>query len=160
VQANAEAVPFQAGQFDLIYGKAILHHLDLDLAAAEILRLLKPGGRAVFAEPLAYHPLIWGGRRLTPHFRTRDEHPVTLKELQHFGRGFSACETEVFYLLTPGAYLFRLIPGGQRWFRRVYSWLHRFDQGLWEWWPWLQNLAWYGLIGVRKESRPPHASGG
>lgn len=160
VQANAEAVPFRAGQFDLIYGKAILHHLDLNLAAAEILRLLKPGGRAVFAEPLAYHPLIWGGRRLTPHFRTRDEHPVTLVELQRFGREFASWKTEVFYLLTPGAYIFRLMPGGHRWFRRVYTWLHRVDQQLWERLPWLQNLAWYGLVGVRKESLLPHSPGG
>lgn len=153
VQANAEAVPFPAERFDLIYGKAILHHLDLNLAAAEIIRLLKPGGRAVFAEPLAHHPLIWSGRRLTPRFRTRDEHPVTLDELRCFGQKFSACEVQVFYLLAPGAYVFRLVPGGRRWFQRVYAWLHQFDQRVWKFWPWLQNFAWYGLVGVCKEER-------
>lgn len=154
VQANAEELPFPAEHFDLIYGKAILHHLELDLAAREILRLLKPGGRAVFAEPLAYHPLIWGGRRVTPRLRTRDEHPITLSELQHFGRMFPHWTTEVFYLLTPGAYTFRLVPGWDKWFQRAYRWLHRLDQRLWRGWPWLRHLAWYGLVGVGKGGRP------
>ncbi len=151
VQANAEELPFLAGQFDLVYGKAILHHLDVGLAAAEIFRLLKPGGRAVFAEPLAYHPLIWGGRHLTPHFRTRDEHPVTLSELRRFGREFSSWKTEVFYMLAPGAYIFRLVPGGNRWFQRAHVWLHRLDQQLWQGLSWLKRFAWYGLVAVCKD---------
>jgi len=71
VQANAEELPFVAGAFRVIYGKAILHHLDLDLAAAEVDRLLPPGGRATFAEPLPCHPIIVFGRRLTPRLRTK-----------------------------------------------------------------------------------------
>ena len=40
VQANAEELPFVSGAFKVIYGKAILHHLDIDLAARETKRLL------------------------------------------------------------------------------------------------------------------------
>ena len=62
IQANAEELPFAPGSFRIIYGKAILHHLDLDISAREVNRLLKPEGRATFAEPLAQHPLFWMAR--------------------------------------------------------------------------------------------------
>ena len=42
------------GSFDLIVGQVSLHHLPLDSAGPEFVRLLKPGGRAVFLEPI--HP--------------------------------------------------------------------------------------------------------
>ncbi|MFZ9499844.1 MAG: class I SAM-dependent methyltransferase, partial [Bacteroidia bacterium] len=48
---NAESLEFEDNTFDMIVGSAILHHLDLDKAYAELSRCLKPGGRAVFIEP-------------------------------------------------------------------------------------------------------------
>ena len=53
--------------FDAVLGKQILHHLDLGVAIPEIVRVLRPGGRAVFLEPLIHNPLLEGYRRLTPH---------------------------------------------------------------------------------------------
>jgi SAM-dependent methyltransferase len=54
--ADAEALPFEDGSFDLVFGHAVLHHLpDLDQAWREIHRVLAPGGVAVFAgEPSHY----------------------------------------------------------------------------------------------------------
>jgi SAM-dependent methyltransferase len=54
--ADAEALPFEDGSFDLVFGHAVLHHLpDLDQAWREIHRVLAPGGVAVFAgEPSRY----------------------------------------------------------------------------------------------------------
>ena len=49
-RADAEALPFPDGSFDLVLGHAVLHHLpDLDKAFAEFHRVLAPGGRIVFA---------------------------------------------------------------------------------------------------------------
>lgn len=150
VQANAEELPFAARSFRLIYGKAILHHLDLDLSAQEINRLLQPSGRATFAEPLAHHPLLWLARRLTPHLRTRDEHPITVGELCHFASTFERQQMEVYFLLAPLAYLFRLLPGSEALFQRLHESLQRIDAWLFRVVPPLKHLAWYGLVKLRK----------
>ncbi len=53
--ADAEALPYPDNTFDLVVGHAVLHHIpDLELAMREVVRVLKPGGRFVFAgEPTA-----------------------------------------------------------------------------------------------------------
>jgi SAM-dependent methyltransferase len=48
--ADAETIPYPDEEFDLVVGHAVLHHIpDLPRAMSEILRVLKPGGRFVFA---------------------------------------------------------------------------------------------------------------
>jgi ubiquinone/menaquinone biosynthesis C-methylase UbiE len=56
VETDAERLPFPDRSFDLVLGHAVLHHIpDLDRAAAEFLRVLKPGGTVIFCgEPSAY----------------------------------------------------------------------------------------------------------
>lgn len=78
LQCAAELLPFPDGAFDAVLGKQILHHLDLKVAVPEIARVLRPGERAVFLEPLIHNPILEGYRRLTPHLRkphrARPEH--------------------------------------------------------------------------------------
>ncbi len=48
--ADAERLPFDDATFDVVVGHAVLHHIpDLDAAFREVLRVLRPGGRFVFA---------------------------------------------------------------------------------------------------------------
>lgn len=148
IQANAEELPFAADAFRIIYGKAILHHLDLGLAARQIQRLLQPAGRASFAEPLAHHPIIWLGRRLTPKLRTQDEHPLTFQELDNFAHAFAQAKTAVFFLLAPLAYGLRLLPGGERSFRWFHYNLQKVDSWLLTKYPVLNRLTWYGVVNV------------
>src|SRR5438067_1046717 len=48
---DAMNLSFADNSFDGVYGSSILHHLTLEKALREIYRVLKPGGRMVFAEP-------------------------------------------------------------------------------------------------------------
>jgi SAM-dependent methyltransferase len=49
-RADAESLPFADQSFDLVLGHAVLHHLpDLNRAFEEFARVLRPGGRIVFA---------------------------------------------------------------------------------------------------------------
>ncbi len=57
-------IPYDDETFDLVVGHAVLHHIpDVELALREVLRVLKPGGRFVFAgEPTTVGD--WYARRL------------------------------------------------------------------------------------------------
>src|SRR5947209_9795605 len=75
-RADAESLPFADESFDLILGHAVLHHLpDLHRPFDEFHRVLRPGGRIVFAgEPsrtgdrLASIPK-WGAEVVAPAWR-------------------------------------------------------------------------------------------
>ena len=81
--ADAETLPFGDATFDLVVGHAVLHHIpDVELALREVLRVLEPGGRFVFAG----EPTRWGdavARRLsyaTWAVATRVSHLPPLRE--------------------------------------------------------------------------------
>ncbi len=48
-QAHGEELPFKDNSFNLVYGRAVLHHAaDLHRFCGELLRVLQPGGRFLF----------------------------------------------------------------------------------------------------------------
>ena len=55
---NCEKTKFKNDSFDIVYGSGILHHLDMTACINEIHRILKPGGKFLFIEPLGTNPLI------------------------------------------------------------------------------------------------------
>lgn len=61
LMGDAHIAPFPDNFFDFVVGNGALHHLDLERAYAEIARVLKPGGRAFFMEPMYHHPdpAVW-----------------------------------------------------------------------------------------------------
>lgn len=79
---DAHNLDFENNKFDLVIGNGILHHLDKLVAINSIYKVLKPGGRLVFKEPLADNPLLKIFRFLTPKARTVDEEPFSNKDLK------------------------------------------------------------------------------
>ena len=89
--SSAYATGLPGESIDVVFGEAILHHLDLERAANEIRRILRPGGYAVFVEPIRDSATLRFLRRLMPS-RQPDispyEYPLTQKQLVSFSQGF------------------------------------------------------------------------
>lgn len=86
---DAHHLEFPGESFDMVFGGAILHHLDFTKALDEIERVLKPGGRIIFVEPLGINPISQLIRSLTPKARTEDEQPLGFRELAELRKRFS-----------------------------------------------------------------------
>jgi SAM-dependent methyltransferase len=103
VHGDVERLPFGDAAFDRIWGSAILHHLDMARAGAEIRRVLKPGGRAVFCEPWGENALLNWARRTLPYprkERTRDEEPLHRRDLAPLRQLFARVEIRGYQLLS------------------------------------------------------------
>ena len=94
---DAHKLSFAEGQFDLVIGNGILHHLDFVTALDEVRRVLKPGGLAVFQEPLGDNPLLKLFRTLTPSARTEDERPFYGRDIAQLSVNWDV-ESEFFGL--------------------------------------------------------------
>jgi|SRR5271157_953043 len=96
---------------DAIVGRAILHHLNFEQAIREIHRLLRPGGTALFVEPLYDNPASKLFRFLTPHARTKDEKPLSRGQIQWADKHFSSHEHRFCNLVTtPVGLMTSLLP--------------------------------------------------
>ncbi len=109
---------------DVVVGIAILHHLDLELASRETWRVLRPGGRAIFQEPVRNSRALAFVRALIP-YRAPDvsafERPLTDAELRNFARRFSSYRVRAFSL--PYVNLAQVLPR----VRRSINAFYRFD---------------------------------
>lgn len=151
-QMAAEQLDYPAESFDVAVGFAILHHLDIPKALDALYRVLKPGGRAVFAEPLGTNPVINFYRNRTPQFRTPDEAPLILKKFraQSAAAGFRGFEHHECYLAALAALALLYVPVANRAFRPVNNALCKFDDWFLPKAGPLRNLAWYSIIVLGK----------
>jgi len=108
---NAEHLELDDDSYDIVCGSAILHHLELNIALAEISRVLKPEGKAFFIEPLGHNCLINLYRSITPQLRSRDEHPLLMRDLKLMCNYFRGVDTRCFHLTTLFLIPFRKFPG-------------------------------------------------
>lgn len=98
---DCEKLNFEDNGMDVVYGRAILHHLDIKIALSEIKRVLKNSGKAAFIEPLGMNPFINFYRKLTPHRRTPDEKPFDNNDFEIIhNSGFSMCKHDEFTFFT------------------------------------------------------------
>lgn len=124
--ADATALGFAPESFDAVVGNAVLHHLELGPALAEVRRILRPGGRIFFTEPNLRNPQVWLekrvgwlGRRLEA---SEDETAFLRGRLAAAvaAAGFAEVAVAPFDFLHP-ATPERWIP----WVRRAERWLER-----------------------------------
>jgi SAM-dependent methyltransferase len=97
---NAEAMDLPDNSIDVISGFGIVHHLDIRRAFKEMARVLRPGGEAVFLEPLGHNPIINLYRKLTPGLRTPDEHPLLVSDVEVAREYFREVDAKFFNLST------------------------------------------------------------
>ncbi|HVE13452.1 MAG TPA: class I SAM-dependent methyltransferase [Elusimicrobiota bacterium] len=96
----AEKLPFPDGHFDLVFGNGVLHHVDLIPALREIKRVLKPGGKAAFIEPLKHNPVIKLYRRLASDNRTPMEFPLGFGDFARIREVFPRLKHKEFWLFS------------------------------------------------------------
>jgi SAM-dependent methyltransferase len=152
---NAEKLTYPDCSFDIIVGSGIIHHLSLDKAFAEIRRVLRPGGVAVFFEPMGHNPMINLYRRLTPRMRTADEHPLLLADIALARSFFGVAEARFFVFTALLAVPMRNTPLGG--FSR--RWLNSIDQWLFHLVPLSRRLAWIVVLELRKSSSLEEGNG-
>jgi SAM-dependent methyltransferase len=108
-EMDAHKLDFTDGSFDMVFGVAILHHLEFARAIREIHRVVRKDGKIVFMEPLRHNPAARLVRWLTPHARTPDERPLGRHELRLIGRNFEVNNYYSELLTVVGALLARPI---------------------------------------------------
>jgi SAM-dependent methyltransferase len=147
IVGSAHDLPFPDASIDVVFGIAILHHLDLDLVSREVHRVLKPGGRAIFQEPVRNSALVRFIRSLIP-YRAPDvspfERPLTDAELTRFGAPFRSQRRRAFTL--PVFRLLQMLPFAGRHVDRIF----RADAWTLRKAPWLAYYAGIRVIEVVK----------
>ncbi len=147
VVGSAHDLPLPDAAMDVVFGIAILHHLDLDLVSREVARVLRTGGRAIFQEPVRNSRIVRGLRRLVP-YRAADispfERPLTDPELLRFSAPFRSVRQRAFML--PHVNVAQVLPPARRYVDACY----RADAALLRRYP---RLATYAGIRVLELTR-------
>jgi SAM-dependent methyltransferase len=142
--ADAMATGIADGSFDTIFGSGIIHHLDTERSLKEIKRLLRPGGVAIFKEPLGENLAINLYRRATPDARTIDEHPLVRADFTMAQAIFKDVELDFHGLFSIAAVPFRKTAL----FRPLLSTFSAIDRAALTL-PGLRWQAWYVLMVLR-----------
>ncbi|MEW6202524.1 MAG: class I SAM-dependent methyltransferase [bacterium] len=101
----AEQLCFKDGTFDIAFGTSILHHTILNLSTEEIVRVMKPGGKAAFVEPLGTNPILNLARNYLPYTGKEphgNDRPFTygdIRLMKHHFRNFHFREFRILSML-------------------------------------------------------------
>lgn len=147
VQCDAALLPFATRSFDLVTGENFLMHVDAAAVLAECHRVLRPGGRVVFLEPTAHHPLVRLYRRLASPYRQTRPRYLSLDNLADAAPGFTLAQVNPFYLLTTLTLFVARQPALFRWAFRALDYA---DRWLFRAWPRSRRYAWLAIIVLDK----------
>lgn len=122
---NAMEIDFPDNTFDVIYASNLLHHIpDPKLVLQEMHRVLKPGGKACFWDPLRHNPIINVYRRIATKVRTEDETPLDINIVNYIRSLYSQTNYDTFWLASLWIFLqFYLIenvnPNEERYWKKI-----------------------------------------
>jgi ubiquinone/menaquinone biosynthesis C-methylase UbiE len=162
---NAMSLDFPDNTFDIVYASNLLHHLpDPATCISEMHRVLKPGGKACFWDPLKHNPAINVYRKIATKVRTEDETPLDIKIVKHTRSIFLEVDAETFWLATLWLFIKfyfieRANPNTERYWKKIisekerltptYLRLEKIDRFLKKS-PWLSKYAWNLAIVATK----------
>lgn len=154
---NAMSIDIPDNTFDIVYASNLLHHIpDPLITIREMHRILKPGGKMCFWDPLRHNPVINVYRRMATEVRTEDETPLHINIVKEVRSLFSSTKYDTFWLATLWIFLqFYLIervnPNQERYWKKIiieqarlektYLRLERFDRVLKKL-PFMKRMAW------------------
>lgn len=144
---SAHEIPLPDESVDVVFGMAILHHLDLKLSEKEIFRVLKKGGRAIFQEPVRNSKMVWRIRKMIPYQQpdvSPYERPLTNEELTAFAGRFSKVRERNFSLPYIG------LAGITPFYEKIIHPLTRLDGKILKMFPFLEHYATVKVIEMTK----------
>lgn len=118
---SVHELEFPDANFDVVFGKAALHHLDLAAARDEISRVLRPGGMGVFSEPVSFSPTLRHLRKLVPvppDVDSPDERALSGEDLADFCAPFES-RAQVFSRVLGRLDRLAPWPWAREWLRNV-----------------------------------------
>ncbi len=122
---NAMAIDYPDNTFDIVYAANLLHHIpDPFVTIREIHRVLKPGGKMCFWDPLRHNPVINVYRRIATEVRTEDETPLHINLVKTVQGLFTTTRFDTFWIATLWIFLqFYLIekvnPNKERYWKKI-----------------------------------------
>jgi ubiquinone/menaquinone biosynthesis C-methylase UbiE len=122
---NAMDIDFPDNTFDIVYASNLLHHIPHpDITLKEMHRVLKPGGKACFWDPLKHNPVINVYRRMATEVRTEDETPLDIGLVNYIRSLYSKTHYDTFWIATLWIFLqFYLIekvnPNKERYWKKI-----------------------------------------
>lgn len=141
----AERLPYPDNHFDIIYGAAAVHHLQIDDAGRELSRVLRPGGRGAFHDPLGHNFFLELARdNLNYNYKHPEkgtDRPLKLADIETFGSYFATYSWRGFGLLT-------MLPRFSSRFRRAKNALYAADCAILRALPFLQRYTRFAVTLV------------
>ncbi|HWP48685.1 MAG TPA: class I SAM-dependent methyltransferase [Candidatus Limnocylindrales bacterium] len=147
IQANAEQLPFKEETFDRIFAQTMLMHTDFLQVARESARILRPGGIAVFMEPLRLNPLLYFYRKFRSTFKLTSPHYINLKDVEQMGSFFKTSFHREFYLT---ALLGICLNRERKVYQKIKQNLEYIDSWLIQWVPFLRSFCWMTVMRFEK----------
>jgi SAM-dependent methyltransferase len=143
LRADAQQLPLPDQAVDLVYGENFLMYVDPTAIGREASRVLRTGGRAIFLEPTAHHPLIRLYRRFGSPYRGTAPRYFTIDAIATLGANFARVTHEERYLLSV---LALPLAGRPFLFALAFRTLDRLDRSIVRRFPQSRRFCWLTVI--------------